>query len=334
MWNWLVSALGCGATLVLYDGYPFQRNGNILFDMAENEQVTVFGTSAKFLQLMEKKGLAPKDTHSLEKLRTILSTGSPLLPENYDYVYSKISPSVCLSSISGGTDILGCFALGCPIIPVYRGELQTRSLGLKVEVFNSQGHPIKGEKGELVCTDPFPSMPIYFWNDENNEKYLNSYFSKFKGIWHHGDYVSLTENNGMIFHGRSDTVLNPGGVRIGTAEIYQQVEKFDAIEESIVVEQNFQGENRIILFVKLQSAKCITDQLKNQIRDAIIQNTTRHHLPSKILQVPDIPKTHNGKLVELAVKKIINGEAVNNLDSIANPEALGYFKNLPELQTD
>ncbi len=333
MWNWLVSSLAVGATVVLYDGSPFYPNGNILFDMAQRERVSVFGTSARYLAAAEKAGLEPARTHDLSGLRTILSTGSPLASESFDFVYQKIKRDVCLSSISGGTDIVSCFALGNPIAPVYRGELQTRGLGMKVLVFNDEGQSVAGEKGELVCAASFPSMPIHFWNDADGEKYRSAYFDHFPNVWRHGDYVELTERDGMIFYGRSDAVLNPGGVRIGTAEIYRQVEQVPEVLESLVVGQDWQGDVRIVLFVKLRPEASLDDALSGKIKSDIRRNTTPRHVPKRIIQVADIPRTISGKIVELAVRNVIHNRPVKNRDALANPDALELFKNLPELQT-
>lgn len=334
MWNWLVSSLAVGATVVLYDGAPFENEGRILFDLAQQEKITVFGTNAKYLSATEKAGLVPRKTHDLSKLHTILSTGSPLAPLSFDYVYRDIKSDLLLSSISGGTDILGCFALGCPIKPVYRGELQVRSLGLKVEVFNNCGKSVVDQKGELVCTKPFPSMPISFWNDKDNTRYKSAYFEKFPGVWHHGDYVELTSRGGLVFYGRSDTALNPGGVRIGTAEIYRQVEEFTEIEESVCVSQDWKDDVRIVLFLKLQAGKTLTTELKTEIQKKIRANTSPFHVPKKIIQVADIPRTRSGKIVELAVRDLIHGHTPKNIQALANPEALDYFKNLPELNEE
>ncbi|MSR31610.1 MAG: acetoacetate--CoA ligase [Gemmataceae bacterium] len=332
MWNWLVSGLACGATVILYEGSSLAKNSRILWDLAEQERVTVFGVSAKYLALIEKAGLEPRKTHDLKSLRILLSAGSPLTPDSYDFVYEKIKGDVCLSSVSGGTDIVSCFAAGNPIGPVYRGELQTLGLGMKVEVFNEAGQPVQGEKGELVCSAAFPSMPICFWNDPDNSKYHSSYFNRYPNVWRQGDWAELTSNGGMIIFGRSDAVLNPGGVRIGTAEIYRQVEQLDEILESIVVGQDWQGDVRIILFVKLQPEVTLDQALGEKIKSRIRANTTPRHVPQKILQVADIPRTISGKIVELAVRDVIHGRPVKNQDALANPAALELFKNLKELQ--
>lgn len=331
MWNWYVSALSTGATVILYDGSPFYPKPDILFDLIDEEKISIFGTSAKYISSIEKKGVVPLETHSLISLKTILSTGSPLLPENFDFVYQQIKKDVCLSSISGGTDIVSCFALGNPILPVYSGELQCRGLGLKVEIFNENGESVREEKGELVCTAPFPAMPIYFWNDKNGEKYHHAYFEKFPGIWAHGDYAEITAHDGMIIYGRSDTLLKPGGIRIGTAEIYQQVEKIEEVLESIVVGQEWQNDIRIILFVKLRDNIILNEDLKTRIRKIIRENTSPHHVPAKIIQVSDIPRTMNGKIAEVAVRDVIHNRKVKNVDALANPEVLEFFREIREL---
>jgi len=333
MWNWLASGLASGATLLLYDGSPFIRRGAILFDFAEREGMTHFGTSAKFIDAICKINLKPRATHDLAKLRAILSTGSPLAPESFDYVYRDIKADVCLSSISGGTDIVSCFVLGNPVLPVYRGEIQCRGLGMKVEVYDDEGRPVYGKKGELVCTRPFPSMPIGFWNDPEGERYHDAYFAKFPSVWCHGDYVELTARGGMIIYGRSDAVLNPGGVRIGTAEIYRQVEQLDEVLESLVIGQDWNKDVRVILFVKLREGLALDDALIEKIRNQIRANTTPRHVPAKVLQVEDIPRTKSGKIVELAVRNIVHGEAVKNAEALANPEALAYYSNRTELQS-
>ena len=332
MWNWLVSGLASGATLVLYDGSPFVGRGRVLFDLAEAEGVTHFGTSAKFIDALGKAGLKPKETHRLEKLRTVLSTGSPLLPEGFDYVYSNIKDDVCLSSISGGTDIVSCFVLGNPIGPVWRGEIQAKGLGMAVEVFDENGKSLKGEKGELVCTKPFPSMPVGFWNDPDGTKYRGAYFEKFPNVWRHGDWCEETEHGGFIIYGRSDAVLNPGGVRIGTAEIYRQVESLDEIVEALVIGQDWQGDVRVVLFVKLKDGLTLDEALSARIKQRIRDNTTPRHVPAKILQVGDIPRTKSGKIVELAVRDVVHGRQVKNIEALANPEALAHFTNRAELR--
>ncbi len=333
MWNWLVSGLATGATLVLYDGSPFHPTPNQLWRMAERERITVFGTSAKYLAACEKHGLAPKATRDLSSVRTILSTGSPLAPESFDYVYSQIKADVQLASISGGTDIVSCFALGNPIAPVWRGEIQARGLGMKVEIFDEDGQALPaGEKGELVCSAPFPSMPLGFWDDPDQLSYLEAYFSRYPSVWRHGDYCELTEHGGMIIWGRSDAVLNPGGVRIGTAEIYRAVESLAEIEEACAIGQQWDGDVRVVLFVKLKAAAELTDELTAAIRKEIRAKATPRHAPAKIIAVADIPRTRNGKIAELAVRNIVHGRAAGNREALANPEALEFFRDLPELR--
>ena len=335
VWNMLFHGLAAEAAVMLYDGSPFERGGNILFDYAEEERFTQFGTSAKFIDSLEKRGLAPIEGYQLPQLRMILSTGSPLVAESYDYVYAKVKEDVCLASISGGTDIMAAFADASPILPVYRGEIQCRSLGMAVEVYDEAGKPVVGQKGELVCTKPVPSMPLGFWNDRGGEKYRSAYFEKFPGIWTHGDWCELTERGTMIVYGRSDATLNPGGVRIGTAEIYRQVVKIDEVEESVAIGQLWPPENptdtRVILFVRLRPGFALDERISEKIRARIRENTTPRHVPAKIVQVPDIPRTKNGKVVELAVKSVVHGMPVGNTDALANPEALELFRNLPAL---
>jgi acetoacetyl-CoA synthetase len=331
MWNWLVSGLASGAALLLYDGSPFVGRGRILFDFAEAEGMTHFGTSAKYIDAIAKIDLKPKETHRLERLRAILSTGSPLVAEGFDYVYRAIKDDVCLSSISGGTDIVSCFVLGNPMLPVWRGEIQCKGLGLAIEVFDEQGRALTGEKGELVCTRPFPSMPVGFWNDPDGAKYRAAYFEKYPNVWRHGDWCEITAHGGIVIYGRSDAVLNPGGVRIGTAEIYRQVEQVDEVLESIVVGQDWQGDVRVVLFVKLKDGVQLDDALANRIKKRIRDNTTPRHVPAKILQVADIPRTKSGKIVELAVRDVVHGRQVKNLEALANPEALELFKGRREL---
>ena len=331
MWNWLVSGLASGATLVLFDGAPFHDNGRMLWRVAEEERITVFGTSAKFLSAQEKAGIKPAHEFSLGSMRTLLSTGSPLPPEGFDYVYRDVASDVQLSSISGGTDILGCFALGNPLLPVRRGELQCLALGMAVEVFDADGNSVVSEQGELVCSAAFPSMPLRFLNDEDNARYRAAYFERFPGVWAHGDYAEVTESGGMIIYGRSDAVLNPGGVRIGTAEIYRQVERLDEVLESIAVGQTWDGDVRVVLFVVLRNGVQLDDELKARIRQAVRERTTPRHVPAKILEVPDIPRTISGKIVELAVRAVVHGQAVTNKDALANPDALEHFRARPEL---
>ncbi len=333
MWNWLTSALSVGATLLLYDGSPFYPKPGILWEIAEREGISIFGTSAKYLAALEKEGVKPGKEYKLDRLKAVLSTGSPLSIESFEYVYRDIKEDLQLSSISGGTDLNGCFALGNPIGPVYAGELQCRGLGMAVQVFDEMGHPIYDKKGELVCTRPFPSMPLYFWNDPNGEKYHNAYFTVYPNIWHHGDYAEIkSDTGGMIIYGRSDATLNPGGVRIGTAEIYRQVETIDEILDSLVVGQNWDNDVRVILFVKLREGVELTEELKKKIKKTIRENATPRHVPAKIIAVDDIPYTISGKKVELAVKKVIHGEPVVNRDALANPESLDLYKDLKELQ--
>ena len=335
MWNWLVSGLASGAALLLYDGSPFVGRGRILFDFAEAEGMTHLGTSAKFIDAIAKIDLRPKETHRLERLRAILSTGSPLVAEGFDYVYRAIKDDVCLSSISGGTDIVSCFVLGNPMLPVWRGEIQCKGLGMAIEVFDEQGRPLAGEKGELVCTRPFPSMPVGFWNDPDGAKYRAAYFEKYPNVWRHGDWCEITAHGGIVIYGRSDAVLNPGGVRIGTAEIYRQVEQVEEVLESIVVGQDWPPQKpedvRVVLFVKLKDGVQLDDALANRIRKRIRDNTTPRHVPAKILQVLDIPRTKSGKIVELAVRDVVHGRQVKNAEALANPEALAHFKGRQEL---
>ncbi|MBI3864727.1 MAG: acetoacetate--CoA ligase [Planctomycetia bacterium] len=331
MWNWLVSALAVGCEVLLYDGSPLAPKPEILFDMAQRERMTVLGTSPRFLTAIAKAGLDPRASHDLGALRTILSTGSPLNGESFDYVYEKIKPDVCLSSISGGTDLCGCFALGNPIAAVYRGELQTRGLGMHVLVFDDVGRAVVGQKGELVCAAPFPSMPIGFWRDPDGAAYSKAYFERFPGVWHHGDFAELTEQGGMIIYGRSDAVLNPSGVRIGTAEIYRQVEQVPEVVESVVVGQEWRGDVRVVLFVKLRSGTTLDEPVVQRIKDQIRRGASPRHVPAKIVAVADIPRTRSGKIVELAVRDCLHGRPVKNSEALANPEALDLFKNLPEL---
>jgi len=329
MWNWLVSSLASGATLMLYDGSQFiNDNDNILFDFAEQEKFNFMGVSAKYLDTARNKELFPRETHNLESLKMILSTGSALSVDCFDYVYQKIKPKVCLSSISGGTDIVSCFVLGSPMLPVYRGELQTRGLGLSVEVWNDKGESVIDQKGELVCIKTFPSKPTGFWNDDDGNKYRQSYFDRYPNVWCHGDFVSLNLNGGMVFYGRSDTTLNRGGVRIGTAEIYRQVEKLEEVIESVVVEQNWQDDMRIILFVKLRDSLQLDDPLKGKICTQIRSNTSPRHVPDVIIQVSDIPRTKSGKIVELAVQKAIHNLPIDNKTALDNPEVLQEYYQL------
>ena len=337
VWNLLFSALAAEASVMLYDGSPFARNGRILFDYAEEERITHFGTSAKFIDSISKRGLRPRDTHALPALRMILSTGSPLAPESFDYVYDAVKQDVCLASISGGTDIMGAFADANAVLPVYRGELQCRSLGMAVDVFDPQGKSLVNEKGELVCTKPFPSMPLGFWNDRRDERYQAAYFAKYPNVWCHGDWAELTERGTMLVYGRSDATLNPGGVRIGTAEIYRVVERIDEVEEALAIGQLWPpdqpSDTRIVLFVKLREPHALEDHLEERIRHDIRRQASPRHVPARIVQVRDIPRTKNGKVVELAVRSVVHGMPVGNTDALANPEALELFRNLPELMS-
>ncbi len=334
MWNWLVSGLASGATIVLYDGSPFYMKGRALWEMVQKERISIFGTGAKYISALEKSGLRPRDEFRLSELRTVLSTGSPLSPESFDFVYDAVGDDLQLSSISGGTDILSCFALGNPVLPVRRGELQCRGLGMAVQIFDDEGTAIVGQNGELVCTQPFPSAPVGFWNDADGSRYHSAYFERFDGIWAHGDFAELTEDGGVIIHGRSDAVLNPGGVRIGTAEIYRQVEKLTDVVESIAIGQNWQDDVRVVLFVVLRDGILLDEPLRQRICAVIRENTTPRHVPAKIIAVPDIPRTKSGKIVELAVRSVVHGEAVKNTEALANPAALEHFAGVAELSED
>ena len=331
MWNWLASGLASGCTILLFDGNPFSPTEGSLLRVVDEENVTIFGTSAKYISAIEKTGLRPRNLFKFRSLRTILSTGSPLLPESYDYVYKEIKNDVQLCSISGGTDIVSCFGLGCPLLPVHRGEIQCPGLGMAISVWNVNGESIIDEAGELVCTLTFPSKPIYFWNDDSGEKFHSAYFDKFENVWCHGDWATLTPNRGLLITGRSDAVLNPGGVRIGTAEIYRQVEKIPSVLESIAVGQSWSDDLRIILFVILRESQVLDESLSDEIRQILKTNASPRHVPAKILQVRDIPRTRSGKISEIAVGNIINNRPVSNTEAIANPEAFEYFKNRPEL---
>lgn len=331
MWNWLVSGLAAEATLLLYDGSPFHPHPDILFDYADAEGMTLFGTSAKYIDHLKKIGRSPRTTHKLDTVRTMTSTGSPLVPEGFDYVYAEIKSDLQLASISGGTDIVSCFVLGSPISPVWRGEIQKRGLGMAVEVWNDDGKPVVGEKGELVCTKPFPCMPIYFWNDADGAKFRAAYFEAWPGVWCHGDYVELTEHGGMIIYGRSDAVLNPGGVRIGTAEIYRQVEQMPEIMEGLVIGQDWDNDVRVVLFVRLAEGAVLDDDLIKAIKTRIRTGCTPRHVPAKVLAVSDIPRTKSGKIVELAVRNVVHGRPVKNVEALANPEALDEYRGRPEL---
>lgn len=335
MWNWLASGLAAGATLLLYDGSPFVNRGRVTFDYAEAEGMTHLGTSARFIDAIAKLRAKPRETHPLRALRAILSTGSPLRAESFDYVYRDVKADVCLSSISGGTDIVSCFVLGNPMLPVWRGEIQSPGLGLKIEVYDEQGTPLAAGKGELVCTRPFPSMPVGFWNDPDGSRYHAAYFESFPNVWRHGDWCEFTAHGGLIIYGRSDAVLNPGGVRIGTAEIYRQVDQIDAVAESLVIGQDWPPQSpsdvRVVLFVQLRDGVMLDERLAGRIRQQIRDNTSPHHVPVKIIQVAEIPRTRSGKIVELAVRDVVHGRVVKNLESLANPDALKLFSNLPEL---
>ena len=333
MWNWLISSLAVGATIVLYDGSPFYPDGTALLKMADEVGITVFGTSAKYISSLESAGIKPKQISSFPKLRTILSTGSPLVEENFNFVYGEWKEDVQLASISGGTDIISCFALGNPILPVRRGELQCRGLGMKVESYNEKGMSVRNEKGELVCTQAFPSMPIYFWNDSNGKKYQSAYFDVYPNIWHHGDYLEINDFGGVKIYGRSDTTLNPGGIRIGTAEIYQTVERFNEVEDSLVISQPWQNDERIILFLKMKDRITLTNSLKTRVKKSIRESCTHRYVPAIIIAVEDIPYTINGKKVELAVKQVIQNIEVKNIDSLVNPSILDFYKDILELDS-
>ena len=335
MWNWLVSSLSVGATVVLYDGAPIIRNRPVLWDLAAAERVTIFGTSAKWIALMEKDRSRPRETHDLSSVRAILSTGSPLAPSSFDYVYEAVTPRARLSSISGGTDIISCFALGDATLPVYRGELQTRGYGMRVEVFDPTGRSVIGTPGELVCTAPFPSMPVSFWNDPDGRRYREAYFGTYPNVWRHGDWAECTVRGGLIIHGRSDATLNPGGVRIGTAEIYRLVERLPAVLESIVIGQRTStapgADERVVLFVRLAEGLTLDDALRDRIRGIIREHATPHHVPKRIVQVTDIPRTISGKISEVAVRDVVHGRSVTNVDALANPDSLALFRDRPEL---
>ena len=338
MWNWLASGMAAGATLLLFDGSPFVSRGRVLWEFADAERMTHFGTSAKYIDALRKVALVPVKDYALKDLRTMFSTGSPLSPESFDYVYEAIKHDICLSSISGGTDIVSCFVLGNPTLPVWRGEIQCRGLGMAVDAFSEDGHPVeRGERGELVCTKPFPSMPIGFWNDPDGSKYRAAYFERFPGVWWHGDYVEITEHHGIVIYGRSDATLNPGGVRIGTAEIYRQVEQLPEVVEALVIGQDWPpgevGDVRVVLFVKLREGLILDAALADRIQKHIRENTTPRHVPAKVLQVADIPRTKSGKIVELAVRNVVHGREVKNLEALANPEALEHFRDREELKT-
>jgi acetoacetyl-CoA synthetase len=332
MWNWLVNGLAVGATLVLYEGSPFYPGPAAMFDLIDALEITMFGTSAKTISAWQKAGLKPRETHSLGSLKTILSTGSPLAPESFDYVYAEIKSDLCLSSIIGGTDIVSCFASGSPTLPVYRGEIQCLALGMAVRICRDDGSFADvNETGELCCVQSFPSMPVRFWGDPDGSKYHAAYFERFPNIWAHGDFARITEHGGMIIFGRSDATLNPGGVRIGTAEIYRQVETLDEVLESICIGQDWEDDVRVVLFVRLRDGLTLDDGLQTRIRKVIRENATPRHVPARIVQVSDIPRTISGKIVELAVRNVVHGRPVKNIDALANPQALELFRNLPEL---
>jgi len=334
MWNWMVSGLATGATLVLYEGSPFYPGPSAMFDLVDEQQITIFGTGAKAISAWQKAGVKPRETHSLASLKTILSTGSPLSPESFDYVYSDIKTDLCLSSIIGGTDIVSCFAPGCPVLPVYRGEIQCLGLGMAVKICRDDGSFAEvNETGELCCVQSFPSMPVYFWGDPDGSKYHAAYFEQYPNIWAHGDFARITEHGGMIIFGRSDATLNPGGVRIGTAEIYRQVESLDEVLESICIGQDWDDDVRVVLFVVLRDGLVLDENLQTRIRKVIRNNATPRHVPARIIQVSDIPRTVSGKIVELAVRNIVHNRPVKNTDALANPEALELYKNLSELQS-
>ncbi|MCD6306542.1 MAG: acetoacetate--CoA ligase, partial [Deltaproteobacteria bacterium] len=334
MWNWLTSSLSVGATLVLFDGNPFHPHPGALWEMAQDEKITIFGTSAGYIAALQNAGATPGKTYDLTPLKAVLSTGSPLSVEGFEYTYREVKQDIQLASISGGSDINGCFAAGNPMGPVYAGELQCRCLAMKVEAYDENGKPVINQQGELVCTAPSPSMPIYFWDDPDGQKYHAAYFDVYPNVWRHGDYIEINDRGGVVIYGRSDATLNPGGVRIGTAEIYRQVEGFDEIEDSLVVGQNWKGDVRVILFVKMAPGYALTDELKNKIRTTLRQNASPRHVPAKIIETPAVPYTLNMKKVELAVKKMIEDKPVLNRDALSNPEALDFYQDLKELQED
>jgi acetoacetyl-CoA synthetase len=334
MWNWLVSSLSVGATLVLFDGNPFHPEPGALWQMAQDEKITVFGTSAGYIAALMNAGVKPAENYDLSSVRAVLSTGSPLSIEGFEFIYDHVKKDLQLASIAGGTDLNGCFGLGNPMGAVYAGELQCRGLAMNVEAWNDEGKPVVEEQGELVCTKPFPSMPIYFWDDPDGGKYHSAYFEDYPGVWRHGDYIVVTERGGIVMYGRSDATLNPGGVRIGTAEIYRQIDQMEEIADSVVVGQNWKNDVRVILFVKPEEGVELTEDLKNKIRQTIRTNASPRHVPAKIIAIPDVPYTLNMKKVELAVKKIIEGKPVLNKDALGNPEALDYYADIPELQED
>jgi acetoacetyl-CoA synthetase len=332
MWNWLASSLGAGASLVLFDGNPFHPHPGVLWEMAQDEKISVFGTSAGYIAALQNSGVKPGQVYDLTLLRAVLSTGSPLSIEGFEFIYTEVKSDLQLASISGGTDLNGCFALGNPMGPVYAGELQCRGLAMDVRAFGENGKELINKQGELVCCKPFPSMPIYFWDDPEGSNYHKAYFNVFPNVWRHGDFVVVTERGGVVMHGRSDATLNPGGVRIGTAEIYRQLEQMEEIADSVVVGQDWKNDVRVILFVKLVEDVELTDELKEKIRHTIRTNASPRHVPAKIISVPDVPYTLNMKKVELAVKKMIQGQEVLNKDALSNPEALDYYADIKELQ--
>lgn len=333
MWNWLVTVLASEACILLYDGSPFHPGPGTIFDYADAEKMTLFGTSAKYIDAVAKSDLRPKDTHDLSSVRLMVSTGSPLAPEGFEFVYDHIKSDVHLVSFTGGTDIMGIFAGGDATKPVWRGELQVPALGMAVECWDDAGKPMIGEKGELVCTKAFPSMPIGFWGDDDGSRYRAAYFEQFPNVWTHGDYIEITEHGGMIVYGRSDATLNPGGVRIGTAEIYRQVEKLDDVAESLVIGQDWDNDVRVVLFVRLAQGAVLDDVLVRKIKDQVRANCTPRHVPAKVVEVADIPRTKSGKITELAVRDIVHGRPVKNKEALANPEALALFENLEELKS-
>jgi acetoacetyl-CoA synthetase len=334
MWNWLASSLSVGATLVLFDGNPFHPHPGALWEMAQNEKITVFGTSAGYIAALQNAGVKPARDYDLSPLRAVLSTGSPLSVEGFEFIYNEVKSDLQLASISGGTDLNGCFALGNPMGPVYAGELQCRGLAMNVQAFDDQGKPVIDRQGELVCTAPFPSMPIYFWDDPDGKKYNSAYFDVYPNVWRHGDFIEINERGGVVIYGRSDATLNPGGVRIGTADIYRLVEQMSEIEDSVVVGQDWKNDVRVILFVKLAEGYELTEELKNRIKQTLRTNASPRHVPQKILTTPAVPYTLNMKKVELAVKKMIEGKPVLNKDALSNPDALDYYADLKELQEE
>jgi len=334
MWNWLTSSLGVGATLVLFDGNPLYPDAGALLKLAQDEKITIFGTSAKYIALLKNAGVRPGKEYAIKSLKAVLSTGSPLSVESFEYIYKEVKEDLNLASISGGTDLNGCFALGNPMGPVYAGELQCRGLAMEVEAFDENGKPVINQQGELVCKAPFPSMPIYFWDDPDNKKYHTAYYDMYPNVWRHGDFIEVNDRGGVVIYGRSDATLKPKGVRIGTAEIYRQVEQLEEIEDSLAVGQNWKDDIRVILFVQLAKGFDLTEEIKNKIKQTLRQNASPQHVPNKIVSVPGIPYTLNMKKVEIAVKKVIEGQAVVNKDALRNPEVLDYYADLKELQED